>query len=284
MDSGSRPLIPFLIAIVLGALIGFYFTRRREKQGAKIITQAEYWVYLPGLEMPEQDAVMTRLITTNPHGKAGQSPIGPKEGLLFSDIRLHVALVLRSKNPHVFRPDLFSETEADAESLAALSAAQSMVKLRYVSEEPLNDDRHMRFLPHLADAYAQVGKGVLIYDAMAEQLIKPNELFEMLSENPTISDPGLHFRVVWKRDGEGAYASTKGLIKKGLPELTSAMARPDNQLLITEVIQAVGEKVWQEGFAEEMRVTCFGDEFIALAQPGKGTPRTLHIQRVRTAG
>lgn len=277
-------MIPVILAVVLGALIGFYFTRRRQKEGAKIITQAEYWVYLPGVEMPEQDAVMTRLITHNPHGKPGHSPIGPREGLLFSDIRLHVALVLRSKNPHVFRPDLFSETEADSEALAALSSAKSMVKMRYVSEEPLQDDRHMMFLPHLADAYANVGNAVLIYDAMAEVLIKPAELFEMLNVNPTISDPDLHFRVVWRRDGEGAFASTKGLIKKGLPELTSAMARPDNQLLITEVIKAVGEKVWMEGFSEEVRVTCFGDEFIALAQPGKGTPRTLHIQRVRTAG
>lgn len=274
-------MIPFIIAVALGALLGFYFTRRRNVDGGRIITQAEFWVYLPGTELPEQDAVMTRLITQNPHGKPGQSPIGPKEGMLFSDIRLHVALVLRTKNPHVFRPDLFSDAEADTQALSALSSAQSMIKIRYVSEEPLADDRHMRFLPHLADAYAFVGDAVLIYDAMAEQILKPAEFYQMLNENPTISDPELHFRVVWHRDGEAAYATTKGLIKKGLPEITSAMARPDNQLLITEVIRAVGEKVWRDGFSEEVRVECFGDEFVAQAQPGKGTPRTVHIQRIQ---
>lgn len=276
-------MIGFVVAVILGALAGYFFTRFRSRTPAPLITQAEYWVYLPGVEMPNQDDVMTRMIQQNPHGKPGNSPIGHHEGLLFSDIRLHIALVLRSRNPHVFRPDLFSDTEADATSLSALSSAQAMVKLRYVSEIPLADDRHLRFLPHMADAVAHVGKGVLVYDAMAEQLLTPDQLYEMLHQNPTASDPGDHFRIIWHRDGEGAYASTKGLIKKGLPEMHSAMARADNQLLITEVLREVAVQAWRNGFAEEYRVNCFGDEFIALAQPGRGTPRTLHIQRVRTS-
>jgi len=271
----------FIIALILGALAGYFFTRRRTR-AAPLITQAEYWVYLPDEVMPSEDEVMTRMITQNPHGRPGNSPIGPAEGLLFSDIRLHIALVLRSKNPHVFRPDLFSETEADAVALAALSAAQAMVKVRYVSEIPLADDRHIRFLPHLADAYAHVGKALLIYDAMAEQLMTPEQLYSQLDANPTASEPGDHVRVIWHRDGDSAYASTKGLIKKGLPEMHSALARPDNQLLITEVLKEVASQAWRNGFAEEFRVNCFGDEFIALAQPGTGTPRKLHIQRVRT--
>lgn len=282
MDPRGRPLIGFIAAILLGAFVGFLFTRRHGRKTEKLITQAEYWVYLPGTEMPSEEEVMTRMINQNPHGRPGQSPIGHSEGLVFSDIRLHIGLLLRSKNPHVFRPDLFSDAEADAESLAALSAAQSLVKVRYVSEIPLLDDRHMRFLPHMADAYAHVGNAVLIYDAMAEQLMKPSELYEMLHENPSVSDPDKHFRIIWHRDGEAAYASTKGLIKKGLPEMKSAMARADNQLLITEVLREVAGQAWRNGFSDEFRVNCFGDEFIAMAQPGKGTPRTLHIQRVRT--
>ena len=168
----------FILAVVFGALIGYLFTRRRggSRRQERLVTQAEYWVYIPSEKLPDQDAVMTRMVTQNPHGKPGQSPIGPKEGLLFSDIRLHVAVILRNKNPHVFRPDLFSEADADAEALAALSGAPAMVQLRYLSEEPLSDDRHLKFLPHLADAYAYVGNAVLIYDAMAEQLLKPAEL------------------------------------------------------------------------------------------------------------
>lgn len=272
----------FIIALIAGAVLGYFFNRRRAAKVVRLITQAEYWVYIPGDKLPDQEAVMTRMFNQNPHGKPGQSPIGPREGLLFSDIRLHVAVVSRSKNPHVFRPDLFSETEADAEALAALSSAQSMVKLRYLSEIPLADDRHLRFLPHLADAYAYVGNGVLIYDAMAEQLMQPSELYQLLHENPTVEDPQNHFRIVWHREAEGAYASTKGLVKMGLPEMKSAMARADNQLLIMEVLREVASQAWTNGFSDEFRVNCFGDEFIALAQPGQGTPRTMHIQRVRT--
>lgn len=274
-------MIELVAAVAAGGILGYLFTRRRAKAD-KLITHAEYWVYLPGTELPSEEAVMTRLLTNNPHGRPGQSPIGPSEGLLFSDIRLHIAIVLRSKNPHVFRPDLFSEAEADADALTALSSAQAMVKLRYLSEIPLTDDRHMRFLPHLADAYAHVGQALLIYDAMAEQIIKPEQLFEMLHENPALNAPEQHFRIIWHRDGEAAYASTKGLVKVGLPELKSATARADNQLLVTEVLREVAAQAWKNGFSEEFRVEAFGDEFIASAQPGAGTPRTMHIRRVRT--
>jgi hypothetical protein len=275
-------VIGFLVALAVGFAIG-YFIFRRKKLPEKLITHSEYWVYIPDEKMPDQNEVMTRMVAQNPHGPAGQSPIGHKEGLLFSDIRLHIGLVLRRKNPHVFRPDLFSETQADAEALVALASAQGMVKIRYLSEVPLTDDRHMRFLPHLADAYSHVGNALLIYDSMAERLMTPSEFYEMLHADPEPHDPAFHVRILWLRDGDAAYAATKGLVKKGLPELNTALGRPDNQLLLTEVLREVAAKVWNDGaFNSEVRVECFGDEFIAMAQPGSGTPRTVHIQRVQT--
>ena len=92
------------------------------------------------------------------------------EALIFSDVRLHIALVLRSKNAHVFRPDLFEEhVEPTVELLEGLAGSKSFAKIRFISEEPLKDHRHLIFLAHAADAIADLAKGKVIYDVVAER-------------------------------------------------------------------------------------------------------------------
>jgi hypothetical protein len=86
---------------------------RRGPKKPPYLAMAEYWVYLREPQAPTQDDVMTRMIQTNPFQRGGVSPIGAKEGLLWSDIRFHMALALRDKNAHIFRPDLF-EPHVDA--------------------------------------------------------------------------------------------------------------------------------------------------------------------------
>src|ERR1044072_845222 len=128
-----------LVGLLLGMVLGWLFVQRRQQKSSFLSTN-EYWVYLPGKEMPNQTEVMSRLIGDNPYRQGGKNPIGPREGLLLSDIRLHLALVLRSKNPHVFRPDLFDEyVDPTSEILERLANSESLVKVRYISEQPLND-------------------------------------------------------------------------------------------------------------------------------------------------
>ncbi len=135
-----------IILLAIFAMNVYVAIHRRQKP--RYFAMAEYWVYLPGDRMPLQDDIMTLMVASNPYGRGGRSPIGTAEGLVFSDIRLHIALVLRSKNPHIFRPDLFEEhIQPTKEILESLSAAQSLVKLRFASDIPLKDKRHLQFPP-----------------------------------------------------------------------------------------------------------------------------------------
>lgn len=135
------------------------------------LAHVEYWVYLPETKLPPQDILLGRLLRSSPFRVGEEPAVGPQEALLFSDIRLHTALCLRSKNPHLFRPDLFSDhVEPSEDSLRSLSSAQAIAKLRFVSEEPLQGRRHLRFLPHLAEAVAYYGKAETLFDVQAERL------------------------------------------------------------------------------------------------------------------
>jgi hypothetical protein len=247
----------------------------------KFFAACEYWVYLPGEQLPPQDALMTRLIAENPYGR---SAIGPREGLLFSDVRLHISLALRQKNAHVFRPDLFSEdVEVRPELLAGLSDAKSFVKLRYISEEPLKDARHLQFMTHLADAVAALGSGSMIFDVVCERLMLPSELTEALAENPDATRPELHLRVIWRREGGTAHAATLGLMKKGIPEIVSAEADLDHEVLLQEVLLQGATQIWNQGtLPEEVTVSCFHDQFQMQLSHGRKGETTARILRIQT--
>ncbi len=272
------PGIAILIGVIAGLVIGRLFAILRKKE--RYLAACEYWVYLPDEVLPEQDAVLHSMVAANPYGKK----IGKREGLIFSDIRMHTSLILKSKNPHVFRPDLFTDAQADRDSLAALAQAKSIAKLRYLSEVPLLDNRHLLFLPHLADAYVRLGNAVLIYDAVTETLLTPAQFSAFIKENENLEETDAHVRVNWVRTGDDAYAATKGMIKKGLPELNTAPVRNDNQLLVTAVLTAVAGSFWRDGkVGTDVTVQCFGDDFHATLTAAKGTPRQVHLKRIQTS-
>ncbi|MEQ1822858.1 MAG: hypothetical protein ABL949_10120 [Fimbriimonadaceae bacterium] len=271
------PIVATILGLALGLIAGKLFSVWRKKE--RFFAACEYWIYLPAQVLPDQNDVFEAMVAKNPYGQK----IGKREGLLFSDIRLHISLILKAKNPHVFRPDLFTDAEADRESLAALAKAQSIAKIRYLSEEPLSDNRHLLFVPHLADAYARLGQAVLVYDAVTESMMSPAQFSAFLRENDNLEETDAHVRVNWVNSGEQAFASTKGMIKKGLPELNTAPVRSDNQLLVLAVLGAVAGSFWREGKLNSgVKVECFGDEFEATLTPGTGTPRLVHLKRIQT--
>jgi hypothetical protein len=248
----------FLLLIV-GLICGYLLLVRRHR--TRHLSKVEFWVYLPGERLPDQDRVMTRLLQDNPH-PAGA--ISAAEGLLFSDVRLHVALVLRSRNAHVFRPDLFTEDSAPTgEILADLAEARAMAKLRYVSEEPLPDMRHIQFLAHLADAYADCGEASVIYDSTAERLWPAEAWREQLSRDRDATRPDLHVHVVWRTEGRTVVAETRGLVKIGLAELQTAPMEGDEKMIVGQVLEAAVEKLWALPVApESVEVALFGDAFL----------------------
>lgn len=274
----------FVLGLVFGLVAAYTFVSRRPK-ARRFMAVSEYWVYLPGEAMPTQEDVMTRMVAQNPYSRRGQSPIGHTEGLVFSDIRLHIALVLRRKNPHAFRPDLFEpNVEPTAEILEGLAKAQSFVKLRYLSEEPLKGRQHLQFLLHAADAYAALADGLLIYDQTCERLLTRQELAKLLKENFDVTLPALHTRVIWSREGDAGHVETRGLRKVGHPELTTPPVDVDQRVLIGHVMEGAIERLWGEpSLPEKVEVDAFDDHFRILIEPGRDQQALARILRVQTA-
>ena len=243
----------------------------------------EYWVYLPGEKLPPQEMLMARMVRTSPFAKGGERPITPNEALLFSDIRLHLGLVPKTRNVHHFRPDLFDEhCEPTKEILGALAEANAFVKLRFVSEEPLKDDRHLQFMPYLAEAVAYYGKAIAVFDAVSERLLTAEELRDALRKDPNAARPDFHLRTVWITTGLGGTSATRGLVKVGLPELQTPESPGEHRALICGVLQEAAEQLWaSRELAEIVRVRYFEDEFLVKVQQHRAEPATARIMRVQ---
>jgi len=276
----------FLIAFVLGIVVGYQVVLLVTRRGKpKYFASAEYWVFLPGEVMPTQDAVMTRMVAQNPYARRGTSPVGAAEGLLFSDVRLHIALVLRNKNASAFRPDLFdANSEASAEVLELLNDAKSFVRLRYVSEDPLGDRRHLQFLPHAADAVAELGDGRLIYDKSAERFYLREELQELLRERFDVTGAEAHTRVVWNREGDGGWIETRGLVKVGHRELRAGPLDHDQRVVVTNVMEEAMRHLWEvRTFPSDLEVGAFDDRFKLFFGQARDRFVPVQVARVKTA-
>jgi hypothetical protein len=244
----------------------------------------EYWVYLPKAKFPPQAALMTRLTHLHPFDRSLPPAIGAPEAMLFSDIRLHMALVLREKNAHVFRPDLFEDhIEPTAEILEALAIAEAFVKIRYASEEPLRDDRHLHLLPYLAECAAGLTRGTVVFDAVSDELLPIETLRARLQQFGRADQPTFHLRTLWLKSARGGMGATRGLVKIGLPELQTPESSNDHQVVIREVLEAAAVKLWEtRELPDELTVTAFDDEFaINLSYQKKG-PATASIHRIHS--
>ena len=259
----------FLISIALILL------RYRKRLDTPSPTNTEYWVFLPGVDLPDQNQVMEALFR--------QNRMTPQEGLLFSDIRLHTALVLREKNAHLFRPDLFEEgSSVTPEILTALANSHSLVKVRYLSDEPLKDDRYLALLPNLALVLSMLGNGAVIYDLIQRELFSTPEFEKLIGKRAESKRAEAHVRVVWEK-GLEPFAMTHGLRKKGLPELRSKPMEADEEFLVTNLMFEAARDVWDKGqLPATTEVEMFGDLFHLSYRPSEKNPgRYVEIQMMR---
>lgn len=279
MGHGRLAIVWLIVGLILGLIAGRYVgaaLRRRAEQPAPFV-HCEYWVYLPTDKMPSQDELMTLLAT----GDA----LGPQELLLFSDIRLDIGLVRRKANPHVFRPDLFFDhAEPNAAMLRFLAESPAMVRARYISTEAILDDRHARLLPYLAYGLAKLGHGEVVYDAVAEELLATATLVERLKSDKRLAEPASHTRVVWMTEPVGGHAETRGLIKRGLPELSTEPVHSDERVVVTSILQEAIAQLWgQQRLPTSLDVNLYGDTFRLMLSPSRKGPAKVRILREQSA-
>lgn len=233
---------------------------------------------------------MGRMLKTSPFRVDGKPVIGPSEGLVFSDIRLHVSLVLREKNAHLFRPDLFeAHVEPSADHLEGLSKSVALVILRFTADERIPDDRHLRALTHMAEATAYYAKSTTLFDLAGEKLLTAEELRQHLASHPDATQPELHLTTYWSNQESGGIAATRGLIKIGFPEIETYPTPSDYRSVAIAVLQEAATMIWQgrampEADAEgqvPIDVQAFDDTYRLLVESRRTGPLKARILRIQ---
>jgi hypothetical protein len=267
----------FFLAALVGSMAALVFMAVR-RRGSRIKLHAEYWVYLPGEKLPSQDEAMTMVLQ-------GTSAVGPSEGALFSDVRLHVALGLRTRNPHAFRPDLFEDyIEPTAEQLEALAESHSLVKIRFVADRESSERRHLSLLPYLAYAYAKLGSAQVLFDPVAERLLSMSEFKTLLQQHPSAVDAEVHVNVLCRSSQGSLRAETRGMAKVGLPDLISREISADQQVLASHILEEAAAAVWElPKLPERLAVECFEDPFELLIAPASDGRAEVTILRIHPA-
>ncbi|MBX3096866.1 MAG: hypothetical protein KF812_08390 [Fimbriimonadaceae bacterium] len=258
------------IGLAVSALVIWRLLNGKRVHG--YLADTEYWIYTHETRLPAIDKVMDRMVGANPHHRAGRPCIGAREGMIFSDIRLDIALAKREKNPFAFRPDLFSEDVVPtSEQLTSIADAKAIIKIRYSSRSLLKDDRHLQFMAHLADSMSDLANGTAVFDRITGQVWTSAEFKKELEANNNGARPSLQIRVFWKCDGEVGRVLTRGLRKVGLAELESLPLPPDQEVLATGLMMRLAH----EGFRKmklpnQLETEEYEDQFILEVQPAVG--------------
>jgi len=264
------------LALLLGVVIGFTLgwllvLALKRPRKVKVPTEIEFWVYLPSAEMPTQNEVM---------GDLAQTPaLTPQDLLLLSDIRLHVALALKEKNLEQFRPDLLdSYVEPSAETLQAISESKALARVRFTSETPMLDDRHLRLVPYYAYAIARRTGAKAVLDVSASRLMQVTDLEALLKSDRRLAEPLSQVRIIWLTDELGGTVSTRGFGKRGWPELRTLPIQPDQRILVLQLFEEAVRQLWPlAAIPATISLEAYGDEFSLFINPPE---RGIHPVRI----
>jgi len=262
-------LVLAFFVVAFAGLLGWRIMSGRRKPGYFAIV--EYWIYSDAERLPPTPALMDGIVSRSPHSKPNQPSITAREGILFSDLRLHIALAKREKNPHAFRPDLFEEHAVpDADILQRLADSKAITKIQYASEVPLKDGRHLQFVTHLVESLARTSKARLIFDTVAERFWIPEELFDALQKDNNAERADLHLRVVWQKTVDGCRAQTLGLKKIGRQELQTSLQEVDQEVIVVGLVELAAQSLFIDPQrALPIEVKQHGDTFIVSEESAK---------------
>lgn len=226
---------------------------------------------------------MTRIIGQNPYNKGRFQTIGPADGLFMSDVRLSIALVRKEKNPHLFDPtDLVTAAFADNGLSEAMVEAKTLVRLSYISEQPLRDRRHLQFLAHAADAYASLTGSILILDPVAGIPRTKSDMESWLSSQLDLTVP--QGQVQWdeERSEDTVRWKSRGFVKLGYPEIETYDISADQAMLTRELLESLTKSHWYGPLTPEndAEAELYGDRFVFVLEKTK-SPNLMMLRILR---
>jgi hypothetical protein len=247
----SWPLVLFIFPAIFVIILVILQVRK-----PKFILQNEWLVYGPAIKMPSTEIVMDRMLSNNPYSVRGQSPIGPMDGILFSDIRMNYAIALRTKNLHLFSSNYFENLSLSIEKSVAES--ESVIRITFISQTPVVHRNYLKFIAHTADAISEITNAKLIYDVISKRIFLSSELSEQLKSGSDFTEFHSQVRLIQNVDS----FESLGLVKIGLREVRTMPLPTDLLVLGKQVMEHFLEKTWQDGKQLIDPIEAFGDHFI----------------------
>jgi len=251
-----------VLFLAIGFSVLFFFLKKRRGRHIPPLVRSEYWIYTSVGTLPSDKELMTRLLAENPHRKGGV-PIGAKEGLTFSDIRFHIGLAKREQNAMMFRPEILCESDAEIPSdiVPVLEKTSSVIRVTFVSEEPLRDVSYLQFVTHCVDALAEMTNAPLIYDVEAQKFWKREDLYNELQKNSRGDRFDLHVVIHWVETMDAGRAFTRGMAKVGVPDIEFGSLPLDHKTIALFLVEAAAKACWENRKLGGMEVEGFGECF-----------------------
>ena len=241
------------------------------------MAHAEYWVYSKATELPSIEKLMVRLVGDNPYVQQGQNPVGGAEGLVLSDIRLKIALMLQKKNPQFFEGSLLPDTISDHDDfINDIGTFKSIIRLQYISTTKLKDKRHLQFLMHAADAAADITDSSWILDKITGSLRTKNQQADILRKNFNVTKLEFHVRLESNEDNT---FSSYGLSKVGISDFDTHPVLTDQSQLVKEILEKYLALSWERGEAFADPIRAYEDEFYIIQKSARNGRMMMRIVR-----
>jgi hypothetical protein len=255
-----------LALIVAAVLFGFWLARRRATPKLPPAVRIEFWVYSPVEERPSDAEILKHVLGENPH----RASLGKQEGLVLSDIRFHIGRVMPENNPYIFRPEALADPDANVPSntVSLLDNCVALFRVTYLSEQPMDSKPALQFSWHTADAIAHLTGSRLVFDTVAQRFWPEKAMFEALQQDGDAKRFEINVVVRWKDSAEDGLAFTRGMTKKGLPDLEMRGVPGDHKTIALFLLEAAARKIWEEGWADELDIEGYGETFgVKVMQP-----------------
>lgn len=203
----------------------------------------EFWIWTPEEALPPQPQIQRRLNQGNPHNQGRILAVTQGDMLRWwGDVRLHVGMSLRSKNPHIFEPRFFSdESEIPEEAERAMATAKGLITVRFTTDDPMPNRDYLHFLTHLTDSIADLSKAELIYDREGMRFWPGMRWKTGMMRDNARQD---FDKLVWVHAVEepsGWWLHTHGLRKYGLPDLEMTEVATIQRTVCTDILRDLAQ-------------------------------------------